>query len=290
MPLEVNELGSGHHQRIGFVGAGRMGAPMVDRLLSLGREVWVYARRPEVRRRLSAAGATVTDSPGHLAAVDVLVCCLYSDAQLFEVLPPILSALHPGAVLVSHTTGTPETLLRLAAADTHVGVVDAPFSGTDTDVHEGRLTVYLGGETEAITHACDVVSGYADPVIRTGPLGSALRFKLINNLLFGGISQLTLQALQAGAVLGLDETALLSALGHGSGGSTAAGHIAAIGGAEVFCTYVAPFLRKDVAACEDAVRAAGGDVSAVLGSLLAAVRTGPIDVGPSRKERSVTHQ
>ena len=67
---------------IGFVGAGQMGEPMVQRLLAAGREVVLYARRSG-SGKLGAAGATIVDSVAQAASrADVLILCLFSDTQL----------------------------------------------------------------------------------------------------------------------------------------------------------------------------------------------------------------
>ena len=55
--------------RVGFVGAGSMGTPMVERMLAAGHAVTVYARRAEVRDRFAAAGASVTDDPDGILLV-----------------------------------------------------------------------------------------------------------------------------------------------------------------------------------------------------------------------------
>ena len=73
--------------RVGFIGVGSMGTPMVDRMLAAGSAVTVYARRAEVRDRFAAAGATVTDVIADAAAGNQVVLeCLYSDAQGEELL------------------------------------------------------------------------------------------------------------------------------------------------------------------------------------------------------------
>jgi 3-hydroxyisobutyrate dehydrogenase-like beta-hydroxyacid dehydrogenase len=246
---------------IGFVGAGHIGEPMVERLLAAGHRVRLYARRPEVRERLS--GAELVDRVGDLAACDVLVSCLYSDAQMLDVLPEAMGA---HTVLVSHTTGNPATLVRLGAT----AVVDAPFSGTADAVRAGRLTVYLGGEPAHVATARDIVSAYADPIITTGTRGSALRVKLLNNLLFAAITQVTLRGLEAGRAMGIEESALLEALAVSSGGSNAGRYIAARGGAERYVAAVTPFLRKDLAAASE--------MDTDLSALLAAAYDGPMNL------------
>ncbi|ADJ48893.1 6-phosphogluconate dehydrogenase-related protein [Amycolatopsis mediterranei S699] len=258
---------------IGFVGAGSIGEPMVERLLAAGHPVRVFARRTEVRDRLRAAGAELVDRVRYLAACDVVVSCLYDDAQVLDVLPEVVREMAASTVLVSHTTGRPETLSRLAPMG-KAAIVDAAFSGTAEAVRAGRLTVYLGGEPGPVATAREIVGAYADPVITTGSLGSALRVKLLNNLLFAAISQVTLRGLEAGLVMGIDESVLLEALAVGSGGSSAGRYIAARGGAERYVAAVTPFLRKDLAACRETAAGLGAD----LAKLLAAACDGPMDL------------
>lgn len=262
---------------IGVLGAGHIGEPMVERLLAAGHPVRVYARRPEVRGRLSAVGAELVGAARDLAACDAVVSCLYDDAQILDVLPEVVAALGPHTVLLSHTTGAPATLDRLDgyAPGGRAAIVDAAFSGTAEAVRAGRLTVFLGGEPAHVAVARQVVAAYADPVVATGPRGSALRVKLLNNLLFAAISQVTLRGLAAGRAMGVAQDALLQALAVSSGGSTAGSYIAARGGAERYADAVAPFLAKDLAACRDTAAEAGVD----LAPLLDAAHDGPMDLG-----------
>ncbi|WP_460062930.1 NAD(P)-dependent oxidoreductase [Streptomyces sp. YKOK-I1] len=272
---------------VGFIGAGQIGAPMVERLLAAGHPVRLYARRAQVRERLPAAHLVA--DPVEVADSDVVVSCLYDDAQMLDVLPGVVAAMDAGTVLVSHTTGRPGTLDRLAAHAPGgvAAVVDAAFSGTADAVRAGRLVVYLGGEPEHVAVARRVVGAYAAPVITTGGRGSALRVKLLNNLLFAAISQLTLGAVEAGRALGIEESALLDVLAVSSGGSTAGRYITARGGADSFTATVTPYLRKDVQACEDIAAEAGADLS----MLPAVARGGPIRLDcPSPSETEPLHE
>lgn len=260
---------------VGFVGAGQIGGPMVERLLGAGHRVRLYARRREVRERLAAAGAEIVDSAACCADADAVVCAVFDDEQLLEVGAQVVPNLTPEKVFISHTTGTPGAVDRLAALAAGRGahIVDAPFSGNADAVRGGRLTVYLGGD-EGTQLARHVVSAYAAPILPTGALGSALRVKLLNNLLFAAISQLTLRGVAVGRELGIEEDALLAALAVGSGGSNAGRHIAVQGGAERFAARVDHFLRKDIAAC----RAVAGELGVDISLLLRAAVEGPIAV------------
>ena len=127
--------------RVGFVGAGRMGRPMVDRLVAAGHEVRVLARSQTARAALAAAGAHPVDQVPEAADGAAVVCvCVFTDDQVSEVCRGLLAAMGEGATLVVHTTGSPRTVAALAAraAGHGVHVVDAPVSGGPHDVAAGR--------------------------------------------------------------------------------------------------------------------------------------------------------
>jgi 3-hydroxyisobutyrate dehydrogenase-like beta-hydroxyacid dehydrogenase len=264
---------------VGFLGAGQLGEPMVGRLLDAGHDVVVYARREEARRRLESKGATMADSVAGLARdSDVLISCLFSDAQLRETgLGPdgFIANAKPETVFVSHTTGTLSTLEALrGSAPAPPVILDAPVSGTVENIDAGTLTVLIGGPSDAVASVTPILAAYADPVLATGALGSALAVKLINNLLFAANAQLLAAATQLGTHLGVEPTMLLSTLQVCSARSHAAEQAQRIGGMDRFAELAGPFLRKDIAAC----RKAAGEAGVELGLLGSAVREGPLDV------------
>ena len=262
---------------VGFLGAGQLGEPMADRLLGAGHDVLVYARREEARRRLESRGAAIADSVADLArGSDFLISCLFSDAQLRETglgADGFIANAKPGAVFVSHTTGTLSTLEALRDGSPAAPVIlDAPVSGTADDVAAGTLTVLIGGPSDAVAAVTPILAAYADPVVATGVLGSALALKLINNLLFAANAQLLAAAMQLGTQLGVESSVLLSTLQVCSARSHAADHAHRIGGMDRFAELAGPFLSKDIVACREAAAEAGVE----LGLLDTAVREGPL--------------
>lgn len=264
---------------VGFVGAGQLGLPMVERLLAAGHSVHVYARRPEVRSVLQQAGAHVVHSPREAAAqAQLLILCPFSDAQLVEVCEGphgALAGLRGGCVMASHVTGTRATLLGLRAqAHPDAEVVDAPVSGTAEDIRVGRLTVLLGGAPPAVARCSEVMSAYAGTVLPVGELGAALAVKLVNNLLFAAHSQLAVAAVELAGSFGVDRGTLLAALQSCSGASRAVAILSGVPDDAAFNQHAGPFLRKDVAACLAELVASGGDAAL----LLQTVQHGPLDL------------
>jgi 3-hydroxyisobutyrate dehydrogenase-like beta-hydroxyacid dehydrogenase len=249
---------------IGFIGAGQLGEPMVLRLLAASHDVLLYARRGDVRDRLASQGAVLADSVAELARhSDILISCLFSDAQLREIglaSKGLIANAKPGAVFVSHTTGNVVTLKALADSAALAPVIlDAPVSGTVDDIVAGTLTVLLGGPSDAVQMVTPVLAAYADPIVPTGELGSALALKLVNNLLFAANAQLLAAATRLAEQLGVNSDGLLSALQVCSAGSNAAAYAYRSGGMDSFAEATRPFLRKDIAAALEAAQEAGAD-------------------------------
>ena len=72
--------------RVGFVGAGRMGAPMVRRLVEAGHEVDAVGRTDEKRRAITELGATPVDDLSMTAASeDAVVVCVFTDEQVKQI-------------------------------------------------------------------------------------------------------------------------------------------------------------------------------------------------------------
>ncbi|MDT2005499.1 NAD-binding protein [Rhodococcus opacus] len=262
---------------VGFIGAGNIGEPMVERLLSAGSVTTVFARRPEVRSRLAERGALLAEAPEDLAGSDIVATCLFTDQQVLDLCPPIIEGMRPGSVFVSHTTGSPETIRRLDAVARRrdVSVVEAPFSGTPEAVRRTQLTVMLAGDDAAVDVAEDTIAAYASNIIRTGRLGTALPAKLLNNALFAVCTQLTLSAIETAQSLGISEKTLLDVLAVSSGGSAAARYIAASGkGAQAYSANLPRYLSKDLVS----VRAVAAELGADISSLWAAAQLGPMDL------------
>lgn len=266
--------GAGGRVRVGFVGAGQMGEPMVHRLLGAGFPVTVFARRDEVRRRLADAGATLASSVARAAdAADVAIVCLFSEDQVREVAfgeEGLLAHLGPGAVLVNHTTVTPGAIRDLVATAGPGRVVDAPVSGSAQEIAQGRLRILVGGEEAAVDRAEPPLRSYGDPLLPTGGTGSATLVKLVNNLLYAAHAQVGRDALRLADDLGVDRPLLLEALAACSGGSNALRYWQARPDDDG--SGAVPYIRKDVAACREAATELGVE----LGFLGEMIESGPL--------------
>src|SRR6202142_3935282 len=121
--------------RIGFLGLGKMGAPMARRLLDAGHEVAVW-NRPEGRTDpLIREGAIAAATPAEAElGADAVITMLFDDAANAEVLfgpNGLLDALSPGALHISCSTISVALSERLTAEHARRGheFVAAPVFG-----------------------------------------------------------------------------------------------------------------------------------------------------------------
>ena len=251
--------------KVGFVGAGRMGAPMVRRLVEAGHEVRALGRTPDKRAAVEELGATAVTGLAQTGAdAGAVVICVFSDNQVRQVCleSDLLANMPQGSVLVVHTTGSPRTAEAVAAAaEPHgVAVLDAPVSGGPYEIAPGTLTLFVGGDEATVSAAEPVLRSYGDPVLHVGPLGSGQKVKLVNNTLFAAQIGLVAEGVRLGNRLGVDESTLLTALPHGSATSRALDLCARAGSASAFIAGVAEFVGKDVAVVRKIVAELGGSL------------------------------
>ncbi|BBX15642.1 6-phosphogluconate dehydrogenase [Mycolicibacterium duvalii] len=251
--------------QVGFVGAGRMGTPMIERLVSAGHHVRALARTDEKRAAVQELGATAVVQPQAVAVgAEVVVVCVFTDEQVRRVCldDGLLDAMGAGSVLVVHTTGSPRTAELLAARTPGVAVVDAPVSGGPHDIAAGRITLFVGGDEGAVERARPVLAAYGDPIVHTGRPGSGQWVKLLNNTLLAAQLGLLREAAAFGARVGVDERGLLSAIRCGSGASKAADMIGTRGQGSVqdFIDSISEFLGKDVAVIREVAAETGNEL------------------------------
>jgi 3-hydroxyisobutyrate dehydrogenase-like beta-hydroxyacid dehydrogenase len=260
--------------RVGFIGPGRMGRPMVDRLVAAGYEVTVLVRGAEARAAAAADGltvaATVRDA---VAGAELVFVVVLNDEQVRSVcLGPdaALAAMAAGGTLVQHTTSDPATavLIAEAGADRGIRVLDAALSGGPHDIAAGTLTLWVGGDEELLDDLRPVLATYASPIMFVGQLGNGQRVKLVNNALFVTQVGLAIDAVRLAGSLGIDERAILAAVQHGSGASRALAVVAGGPSVDAIPSRLGDLMRKDVTVVREVAARAGANLG-IIGTVLA---------------------
>ncbi|MDT5247536.1 MAG: hypothetical protein QOJ28_170, partial [Mycobacterium sp.] len=95
--------------KLGYIGLGKMGAPMAKRWVDWPGGLTVYDVRPEAMTRLAERGASLADSVADVATADVISVTVLNDDQVREVVAELAANAKPGTVIAIHSTISPET-------------------------------------------------------------------------------------------------------------------------------------------------------------------------------------
>src|SRR3970282_214202 len=128
--------------KVGFIGLGAIGEPMARHLHARGMLAVVGNRTQGKADALAAElGARAARSPDNFAGCDVVALCVSFDADVLENVEGLANLLHPGAVVIDHSTVSVDTARRAAAmlAAHNIGFLAAPVSGGVAGARHGQL-------------------------------------------------------------------------------------------------------------------------------------------------------
>lgn len=212
--------------RIGFVGLGNMGGPMVRRLAAAGHRVLAYDTAEQARERLAGtAGVTLTTGPADVAdRADAVILMLPDSDAVEHVLlgDGLLDRVVPPAVVVDMSSSEPARTRTLAerAAASGVTLVDAPVSGGVVGATAGSLTIMTGGSDEALAVLQPVLSVLGSKIVHAGAIpGAGHAVKALNNLMSAAHLLVSSEAILAGQAFGLDPAVMLDIVNGSSGRS-----------------------------------------------------------------------
>jgi 3-hydroxyisobutyrate dehydrogenase-like beta-hydroxyacid dehydrogenase len=181
--------------RIGWIGAGRMGAPMVVRLLDAGYDVGVWNRTREKCEPLEQLGATIVDAPADLADRDI-VFTMVAGSEDFKAVTlddgGVLAHLEQApAILIDSSTISAEAseLVRERATSAGTALLAAPVSGNPKVVRAGRLTLVVSGPVEAYETARPVLEALGRGTTYVGEGDRARLVKICHNLALGIVAE-----------------------------------------------------------------------------------------------------
>ena len=211
--------------KVAFIGLGSIGQFMARRLVRVGFEVIGCDISPSSLEAFDEPGASREADPvAAVRGVDVAGICVLDDAQVEALAGDgrLFEAMGPGGTAVIHSTVSPDLPRRLAkvAAQHAVKLVDAGVSPGGPTIGEGKSSIFVGGDTEAVERARPYLEAFGT-VAHLGPLGRGLEGKLLNNLTSTAGYGLAVSILSIARELGFDEETLRQAMLLGSAQSYA---------------------------------------------------------------------
>jgi 3-hydroxyisobutyrate dehydrogenase-like beta-hydroxyacid dehydrogenase len=171
--------------KLGYIGLGKMGAPMAKRLVDWPGGLTVFDVRTEVMTPFAEAGAAVAESVAGVAAAEVISITVLNDEQVRDVVGELARNAKPGTVIAIHSTISDTTAVELARELEPQGIhiVDAPVSGGGRAANKGELATMVGATEEAFALIKEPFSRWASLIIHAGEPGAGTRMKLARNML-----------------------------------------------------------------------------------------------------------
>jgi 3-hydroxyisobutyrate dehydrogenase-like beta-hydroxyacid dehydrogenase len=205
---------------------GIMGSRMAANLRKAGFDVVVWNR---TRARAEELGAPIADTPRAAADGAGVVITMVVDAPEVEAVlfggDGAAAGLAPGALVVDMSTIAPAAVERIAArlAESDIGFVDAPVTGSKPRAEDGTLTIMAGGDETAFERARPLFEAMGELVVHAGPSGHGAMVKLLNNAVAAINAAAIAEAFDVGEAYGLDMERLLEVMSAGSAGSVMLG-------------------------------------------------------------------
>ena len=210
---------------IGFVGIGVMGRSMAGHLLTAGYSVHVFNRTKEKAQALLDQGAVWQDSAGDVAAAVDVVITIVGFPQDVEAVylgdGGIVDRAKSGATVIDMTTSSPDLAVRIYESAKAKGItaIDAPVSGGDIGAREARLSIMVGGDSEAFEKVKPIFEVMGKNIVLQGGAGAGQHTKMANQVAIASGMMSICEAMAYAKKSGLDPETVLKSIGSGAAGS-----------------------------------------------------------------------
>jgi 3-hydroxyisobutyrate dehydrogenase len=241
-------------QKIGWIGTGRMGAPMAERLVKAGHDVAVWNRTRAKAEPLAKLGAKVVDRLADLGNVDILFSIVATGKDVEEVLfgkdgvisgggkvPPVVVDCSTIAVEESKAI---RDKLKARGAD----FVAAPVSGNAKVIKAGKLSAVVSGAEDACKTAMPLIEVFAPQGVSYVGEGELARVcKIAHNVMLGVVIENLIEITLLTNKMGVPRHAFLAFLNNGVMGSMFTRYKSpALVNLDWTTTFTPELLRKDL--------------------------------------------
>ena len=212
--------------KIGFIGLGIMGKPMVKNLMKGGyTDVLVNNRSRAAVDEVVSCGAVAATNEEIGRSCDVVMTMLPNSPQVKEVMlgeGGVGSYMKEGSVFIDMSSINPVASQEIAAelAKRGVEMLDAPVSGGEPKAIDGSLSFMVGGKQEVFDAYKPLLLTMGASVVRCGDVGAGNTTKLANQIIVACNIQALAEALMLAKKAGVDPQLVFEAIRGGLAGST----------------------------------------------------------------------
>ncbi len=217
--------------RIGFVGLGTMGLPMIENLARAPEfDIQSYDRVSEPFEKLRGHpswGTTLfrAQSLAELKDREIVITMLPDSNVTNAVVlgepgqEGLLALLAAGSIVVDMGSSNPAETISLARRLGEAGItlIDAPVSGAVAKARTAELSIMVGGSEADLRRIRPVIERMGATITPTGEVGSAHAMKALNNYVYTAGLLAACESLLIAERMGLNSDVLVDVLNASSG-------------------------------------------------------------------------
>ncbi|MBN9551640.1 MAG: 2-hydroxy-3-oxopropionate reductase [Alphaproteobacteria bacterium] len=205
--------------KIGFIGLGVMGAPMVGHLLAAGHELHTSINRSPPPAELISKGLLVEGSPCEVAErCEAVVLMLPATGDVERVCfgtDGLAAGLKSGSLVIDMSSIDPSATADFASRIGELGCayLDAPVSGGEVGAKAATLSIMVGGPAEAFERALPLFEAMGENLTHVGDQnGSGQTCKISNQIIVALTIEAVGEALTLASRSGCDPAKVRKAL------------------------------------------------------------------------------
>jgi len=236
-------------QKLGWIGVGRMGYAMAERLAKGGCDIAVWNRTREKAEPLAKHGAKVVDALPQLASRDIVFCMVSTYDDVKDVIGRLLTGSAKPKMLIECSSisleGSAELRRTLAAKG--IQYLAAPVSGNAKVIKAGKLTFVVSGPKAAYEQARPYLDmmGTGSSYVGEGELSRIA--KICHNVMLGVVIQNLCEITVLAEKAGMPRHAFLDFLNKSVMGSMFTRYkTPALVNLDFHVTFTPKLLRKDL--------------------------------------------
>jgi 3-hydroxyisobutyrate dehydrogenase len=195
---------------LGWIGMGRMGYPMAERLLKAGHSVAIWNRTRAKAEPLAKKGGKIVDEPSELAGLDIVFTMVSEGKDLEQVcfgangVFTAASGPRPKILVDCSSIGVEQSeAIRAKLTKLGVQFVSSPVSGNGKTVKAGKLSTVVSGPKAAFDAVQPYIATFAPAGVSYVGEGELARIcKIAHNVFLGvviqNLAEITILAQKAG--------------------------------------------------------------------------------------------
>ncbi len=235
--------------KLGWIGIGRMGYAMAQRLATVGCDLTVWNRTRSKAEPLAQYGAKIVDDISDLAACDIVFTMVSTGDDVKSVLAAMMARGQVPKIVVDSSSISLEASaeIRATLAKSGTKFLAAPVSGNAKVIKAGKLTYVVSGPKDAYEVLAPYLDAIGQGVSYVGEGELARIAKICHNVMLGVVTQSLAEITVLAQKAGMTRHAFLDFLNNSVMGSVFTRYkTPALVNLDFHVTFTPELLRKDL--------------------------------------------